>query len=288
MRERFVDLSQVRLHCVESGEGPLVVLLHGYPEFWYSWRHQIPAIAAAGMRVVAPDMRGYNLSDKPKGVAAYSVHELARDLRELIEACGAERAAVVGHDWGGSVAWHFAMHHGGALERLAILNAPHPRMFQRALRTFSQLRRSWYMFAMQLPALPEAMVRARAFSVLRETFLRNPVRPGAVTEEDIAKYIEAMSQPGAVTATLNYYRAGFRSLLRRRSEGGSVRPVEAPVLVIWGEQDRYLGRDLAEPPRALVPRARLERIGDAGHFVHYDRPERVNELLVPFLRGDAD
>jgi pimeloyl-ACP methyl ester carboxylesterase len=286
MQERYVDLSQVRLHVVEEGEGPLVVLLHGFPEFWYSWRHQIPALAAAGMRVVAPDMRGYNLSDKPKGVSSYSIEHLTGDVRELIEACGAERACVVGHDWGGAVAWQFAMRHPGSLERLAILNAAHPLVLGRALRTARQLRKSWYMFLFQIPLLPEAIGRIGSYASLRKTLKSDPVRPDAVTDEDIDKYVEAMSQPGAATAAINYYRAAMRSLLRPREES-AVRAIEAPVLVIWGEQDKYLGRELAEPPRALVPHARLERIGDASHFVQYDRPERVNELLIPFLRGDA-
>src|SRR3954449_2631161 len=157
---REAVVNGVRLHYVEAGAGPLVVLLHGFPEFWYSWRHQIPALAAAGFRVVAPDMRGYNRSDKPRGVRAYSGDALTGDVAKLIRACGAERAVVVGHDWGAAVAWQFAMAYPALLERLVIMNAPHPARFLRALRTWRQARKSWYMFFFQLPWLPESRFRA--------------------------------------------------------------------------------------------------------------------------------
>ncbi len=278
---RFADLGDVRLHYVEAGTGPLVLLLHGFPEFWYSWRHQIPALQGAGFRVVAPDLRGYNLSDKPGGVPAYRAALLARDVARLIEFCGAEQAVVGGHDWGGAVAWSFAMRYPQRLERLVIMNAPHPARFLPALRTWRQLRRSWYMFFFQLPWLPERALRARHFVALRRILRRDPVRPGAFSAEDIERYVEAAAQPGALTASINYYRAAFRRNPRRvRAEP---RRIEAPVLVIWGEQDRYLGAELAEPDPAWVPNARVERVPDASHWVQVDRPARVNALLLEFL-----
>ncbi|WP_437922509.1 alpha/beta hydrolase [Sorangium sp. So ce291] len=283
LSHRFTERGGVRLHYVEAGEGPLVVLLHGFPELWYSWRHQIPALVEAGYRVIAPDMRGYNLSDKPAGVAAYAIDELTADVAALIQAAGAERAAaVVGHDWGGGVAWAFAMRYPALLERLVILNCPHPARLLAAFRTARQLRKSWYMFFFQLPKLPELLAQRNDYALFRASVQEDPRRPGAVTDEDLARYLEAWSRPGALTATINYYRASFRPS-GMRDLGKSPR-IDTPVLVIWGEHDRYLGSELAAPDPALVPNARVTRIPDASHFVHYDRPERVNQLLLEFLR----
>ena len=279
----YADLGAVRLHYVEMGEGPLVVLLHGFPEFWYSWRFQIPGLAEAGFRVVAPDMRGYNLSDKPQGVNNYRAELLGRDVACLIRACGAERAKVVGHDWGGVVAWMAAMHYPEQVEKLAILNVPHPDRFLQGLWTLHQLRKSWYIFFFQIPWLPEQVVRAGNFAWLRSNFRNDPVRPGAFGPQDIDRYVEALSRPGALTAAMNYYRALFRQTpaqVRRQ-----LRKVEIPVLVIWGERDRYLGTELAQPDRTWVPDVRVERLVDASHWVQVDQPEKVNALLLDFLRS---
>jgi epoxide hydrolase 4 len=281
LTHRYVDLGDVRLHYVEAGSGPLVVLLHGFPDFWYSWRHQIPALVQAGFHVVAPDMRGYHRSSKPPGVQAYRADLLTRDVERLIREVGAAKAVVVGHDWGAAVAWSFAMRYPALVERLVIMNVPHPARMLRALRTARQLRKSWYMFFFQLPRLPEALLRANDFATLRRLFRTDPVRRGAFSEADIERYVEAARQPGALTGGINYYRALFRQGFGRAR--ASIRPIEAPVLVIWGEQDRYLGAELAEPDPALVPHARVERLPDASHWVHLDRPERVNALLLDFL-----
>lgn len=283
LSHRFTERSGVRLHYVEAGEGPLVVLLHGFPELWYSWRHQIPALVEAGYRVIAPDMRGYNLSDKPAGVAAYASSELTADVAALIQAAGVERAAaVVGHDWGAGVAWPFAMRYPELLERLVILNGPHPATMLAALRTPRQLRKSWYMFFFQIPMLPELLMRWTDYAPLRASVKNDPCRPGAVTDDELARYLEAWSQPGALTATINYYRAALRpsSLLK----SGKPPRVDTPVLIIWGEHDRYLGPEVAMPDPELAPNVRLVRIPDASHFAHYDRPEKVNQLLLDFLR----
>jgi pimeloyl-ACP methyl ester carboxylesterase len=280
---RYADLAGVRLHYVEAGEGPLVVLLHGFPEFWFSWRFQIPALAAAGFRVVAPDMRGYNLSDKPKGVEGYALERLARDVERLIGALGEERAVIVGHDWGGIVAWAVAMLHPERVDRLVILNVPHPERLARGPRTPRQLLKSSYAFFFQIPWLPETVLRARDFAVVRSVFRNDPVRPDTFGEDDIDRYVEALSQPGALTATINYYRALARRApalartLRRR--------IEAPVLVIWGQRDLFLVPELARPDPAFVPDARVERLPDASHWVQQDRPERVNALLLDFLEA---
>jgi pimeloyl-ACP methyl ester carboxylesterase len=284
LRDGYAELGDVRLHYVEAGDGPLVVLLHGFPEFWFGWRSQIPALAEAGFRAVAPDMRGYNLSSRPGRVAAYSIDRLAADVRDLIRERGADRAFLVAHDWGAGAAWATAMDHPEVVERLAILNGPHPRRMLRGLRQPRQLARSWYMFFFQLPWLPERLLSAAGYSALRRAF--DDARPGAFTPQDVARYVEAWSQPGAATAMLNYYRAAFRQLPRRAQE--RIRPIRAPTLVIWGERDRALGADLAEPDRADVPNLeRVVRMPDASHWVQHDEPERVGRLLIEFFADPA-
>jgi epoxide hydrolase 4 len=286
LREGYAQLSEARLHYVEAGpaSGPGVVLLHGFPDFWYSWRHQIPALAAAGFRVVAPDMRGYNLSSKPAAVSAYEPRRLAGDIRELIHERGLERACLAGHDWGAAVAWVVAMAHPEVVERLAILNVPHPRRMLGALRRPGrQIAKSWYMFFFQLPWLPERAVRAGDWRAFRYGF-EHDARPGAFTPADIDRYREAWSQPGAITATINYYRASMRRPLGAR--GGGLTPITVPTLVIWGEQDRYLGSELAEPDRDDVPGlTRVVRIPEASHWVQHDCPDRVSELLIGHFKA---
>src|SRR5271166_6844891 len=193
LREGYAEIGDQRLHYVEAGDGPLIVLLHGFPEFWYGWRQQIKPLAAAGFRVVAPDMRGYNLSSKPNGVGAYGTDQLTADIRSLIYERGAESALLVGHDWGGSVAWATAMQYPEVVDRLAILNAAHPRKLSQGLHHPGQLRKSWYFFFFDLPDLPEAVVRADHWHFFRH-FLRD-ARP-AYTPEEIDRYVEAWSQPG--------------------------------------------------------------------------------------------
>lgn len=283
LAHRYADLEDVRLHYVEAGEGPLVVLLHGFPQFWYEWRHQIPALAEAGFRVVAPDMRGYNLSDKPSRVSDYRVELLARDVERLILTCGEQTAAVVGHDWGAIVAWIAAMRHPGRVGRLAILNVPHPARFLDGLLSPLQLLRSSYMFFFQIPWLPEEVIRAGDFALLRSALRGDPVRSGAFIAKDVERYVRAMARPGALTASLNYYRALLRNPWETRA---LLERIEAPVLVIWGERDRYLSRRLAEPPPLWVPNLlRVERLADASHWVAEDRPQEVNALLLDFLRS---
>jgi pimeloyl-ACP methyl ester carboxylesterase len=280
-RSGFADLGDVRLHYVEAGEGPLVVLVHGFPEHWYSWRAQIPALAAAGFRVVAPDMRGYNLSSRPRGVSSYSSDKLAADVAGLIEERGERSALLVGHDWGAAVAWMTAMNHPEFVERLAILNLPHPRRLLRAFRDPRQLARSWYMFFFQLPWLPELATRARHWQALRRPLERDS-RPGAFTDGDLERYVEAWSVPGAITAMLNYYRAAFRQTPWSAERG--MRPVTAPTLVIFGEQDHYLRHQLAEPYPDDVPNLdRVVRLPGVSHFVQNDAPEEVNRLLIEFF-----
>jgi pimeloyl-ACP methyl ester carboxylesterase len=274
----------VRLHYVEAGSGPLVILLHGFPEFWYSWRYQIPALAAAGYRVVAPDMRGYNTSEKPPGVRSYLIDTLADDVAGLIRHLGESTAIVVGHDWGGAVAWYVPMRHPGIVEKLIVLNAPHPGAFARELRTPGQMRKSWYILFFQLPWLPEALFRARGYAILDRVMRSDPVRRDAFADADIRRYKRALSRPGALTGAINYYRA----LLRRNPREAMQEPptITCPTLLIWGEQDRYLGVPLTEGLERWVPAIRVERIPEASHWVQIDAPERVNELMLEFLQSE--
>lgn len=287
----WAQLSSVKLHYVEAGaskdeERPLVVLLHGFPEFWYSWRHQIPALAEAGMHVVAPDMRGFNLSDKPPSVSDYRIETLAADVEELIRYFGRDRAHVIGHDWGGMVAWWFAMHHGERLERLSILNAPHPQYFETMFANLKQVRKSWYILLFQLPfGLAERAFVRNDFAGLRDMLARAPRRRGAFTDEDIERYVEAFSGD-APRATMSYYRA----LVRRNPFGwrARLRPIARPTQVIWGAKDRAIGLEYSKPAPQWATDLRYDLVDDASHWVQVDRPERVNGLLLEFHQGLPD
>jgi pimeloyl-ACP methyl ester carboxylesterase len=269
----------VRLHYVEAGEGPLVVLLHGFPEFWYSWRHQLAPLAQAGYHVVAPDMRGYDLSDKPQSWRSYDTGLLADDIAGLVRSFGEQSAIVVGHDWGAAVAYAVAMRHPELVRRLAILNVPHPTRMLEGFRTLRQLRKSWYMFFFQIPRLPEYLIARDNFSFAKRSLRADS--KAAFTDEDLERYVEAWSQPGALTGMINYYRAALR-----RSPGKTLalmKPIEAPTLVIWGMRDRHIGSELAEPAPEWVPNLRVERIAEATHWVQHDAAERVSGLLVEFF-----
>jgi pimeloyl-ACP methyl ester carboxylesterase len=281
VQHRMVATNGVRLHVAEAGpaDGPLLILLHGFPELWYGWKEQIGPLAGAGFRVLVPDQRGYARSDKPKGVHAYNLDALALDVVGLIRDAGRERASVVGHDWGGVVAWWLGLKHPDRLEKLAILNSPHPWVMRRALRRdWAQRRRSWYMFFDQIPWLPELAMSFGDFRVLVRA-LRSSSRPGTFSDEDLKVYKEAWSQPGAMTGMLSWYRAMYRA----RPERPRSPRVTVPTLLIWGAGDRFLGRELAQPSIELCDHGRLAFIDEASHWVQHEEPDRVNALLADFL-----
>jgi len=279
LREGYANVGDQTLHYVEAGEGPLIVLLHGFPEFWFGWRRQIEPLATAGFRVAAPDTRGINLSSKPEGFKEYWVDLLPDDIRGFIGELGAQSAFLAGHDWGGSIAWTVAMNHPEVVDRLAILNAAHPRKLSEGLKHPSQLRKSWYFFFFAVPGLPEDVVHLRDWHFFRH-FLSEAQPP--YTDEEIERYVEAWSQPGASSGMINYYRASVRQ--SQKEAVAKLRPLAAETLVIWGERDSYLGPDLAEPSRDDVPNLdRVERLPEASHWVHHDEAERVNELLIDFF-----
>jgi epoxide hydrolase 4 len=276
-----IDTGEVRLHAVEAGQGPLVVLLHGFPEFWWSWRHQIPALVAAGFHVVAPDLRGYNLSDRPPRVRDYDLSHLTADVAGVVRAMGEKKAHVVGHDWGGGIAYAFAMRYPEMLDRLAILNAPHPEGFRRALMggSWAQMKKSWYIFFFQLPGVPERALRKDDYKALRAALRAG--RGGGVPDSEIQPYVDAARRADGLFGGLHYYRAMVRGALTRSLPEPT--KVEGPLLVIWGQKDEALGEELAAPPEGWVKDVRIERIADASHWVQNDAPERVNELLAGFL-----
>jgi epoxide hydrolase 4 len=281
LRHEFRTINGVRLHCVVAGSGPLIILLHGFPEFWYSWRHQIPVLAEH-FTVVAPDMRGYNDSAKPPHVAHYDLALLVEDVAQLIRSFGAERAIVAGHDWGAAVAWATALRRPELVEKLIILNVPHPRIFIQHLLTNPRQRwRSWYTGFFQLPILPEAVIRAADYRFIEQVFRGMAVHKQRFTDEDIAQYKAAIARPGAATAAINYYRAAARGALRRLVIEDPV--VNMPTLVIWGEQDFALGKELNNGLARYVPNLTLHVIPDASHWVQQDRPDVVNRYMLDFL-----
>ncbi|HWB09712.1 MAG TPA: alpha/beta hydrolase [Pirellulales bacterium] len=282
---RHVTANGLRFHVATAGpeEGPLVILLHGFPEPWFGWRHQIEPLAEAGFSVWAPDQRGYNLSDKPKGIAPYALRHLAADVAGLIGAAGRERATVVGHDWGGVVAWYLAAMQPDIVERAIILNVPQPAvMLQHLRRNPRQMLRSWYVGFFQLPWLPEAWLSLqRGWPLARA--LRRTSRPGTFSLEELDQYREAWSQPGAVASMVNWYRAGMRYSAREASAA----PVRVPTLLIWGARDVFLGREMAQPSLDLCDNGRLEMIAEATHWVQHEEPQRVNQLISEFIADNS-
>lgn len=271
----------VRLHAILAGPpgGEPVVLLHGFPEFWYGWRHQIGPLATAGFRVIALDQRGYNASDKPPRVRDYAIDRLAADVVAALDALGVRRAAVVGHDWGGGVGWWLALTRPERVSRLAVINCPHlDAMFRTLGSDVGQLLRSWYVFAWQLPRLPEWSLRRRDFRALA-TALRKTSRPGTFTDADLALYRQAWAQPGALTGMLNWYRAA----VRHRPHLPRGPRVRVPTLLIWGGRDRFLKAKLARASIRYCDDGRLEQLPWASHWVHLEEPGRVSRLLTDFL-----
>jgi pimeloyl-ACP methyl ester carboxylesterase len=266
--------------------GTPVILLHGFPEFHYGWRKQIPALSAAGYRVIVPDQRGYNLSDKPKGVAAYDVDVLARDVIGLLDHFGIQKARLVGHDWGAVVAWTVAIQFPERLEKLAILNVPHPDVMTRfVLGNSAQRKKSWYVFFFQIPILVEWILRRKNFEALARMLVQSG-RRGSFTETDVAEYKKAWSQPGALTGMLNWYRAAVRRGLRGSLNPNKVAPrsVKVPTLMLWGKHDVALSHEMAQPSIDLCERGELVTFDRATHWVQHDAAEEVNLKLVEFLK----
>jgi pimeloyl-ACP methyl ester carboxylesterase len=282
LTDQFLPGDGVTLHAVRAGNrgGPPVILLHGFPEFWFGWRHQLGPLANTGFDVIAIDQRGYNTSDKPPHVRNYNLDRLAADIASAIAALGVERAAVVGHDWGGLVAWWLAVTWPERVSRLAVLNAPHPVVMRRALMTDPlQLLRSWYVFMLQLPGFPEWSARLGNWHALVRLFQVSS-RPGTFKEVDLDRYREAWSRPGAYGAMVNWYRAALRSPPKIPRD---IR-VYVPTLIVWGAKDSAIRARYAIASAAMCDDAKLELFEHATHWVQHEEAERVNERLIEFLR----
>jgi pimeloyl-ACP methyl ester carboxylesterase len=270
----------VRLHAVAEGpkDGPVVLLLHGFPEFWYGWRKQIAPLTAAGFRVIVPDQRGYNLSSKPSGVAAYSLTELVSDVIAIADQLGQEKIYLAGHDWGAAVAWSAALLHPQRIAKLVVLNVPHPSVMRKFISTRPrQLLRSWYMFFFQLPWLPESLFSAFNFRMGARALLRSS-RLGTFSDEDLAQYRSAWSQPGAITSMINWYRALFRTRVKF-----SDKIVRVPTRILWGERDNFLLAGMAHESLRYCASAELFTFANATHWLQHEEPARVSELLIDFF-----
>lgn len=281
LEETFISTHGIRLHTVMAGpqSGTPVVLLHGFPETWRCWIRQLPALVDAGCRVIIPDQRGYNLSDKPKGIKNYRISLLVDDIVGLINALEYEKVNLVGHDWGAIVAWMLANKYPNRLHRLSIMNVPHPTVMRRFLmRDLEQIRRSWYVFFFQLPWLPEAGMRRDNWRGA-ERVLRGSGKIHTFTNEDIEKYKEAWSQPGAMTAMINWYRAAIlyeRPILKDPC-------IKVPTLMMWGMQDFALSHRMARPSMDYVKEGNLMLFPEATHWVQRDAAEEVNHFLIDFI-----
>jgi pimeloyl-ACP methyl ester carboxylesterase len=279
--ERYTT-NGVALHVAEAGPamGKPVILLHGFPEFWYGWRHQIDALAGAGYRVVVPDQRGYNLSDKPKDRAAYDLDLLAKDILGLADAIGQHTFLLVGHDWGAAVGWWIASQYPGRLERFAALSAPHPAVWMDAIRTIPEQRsKSRYARMFRMPWLPEFLLRRRNFKALVDA-LRQSNRPETCSDADLARYREAWSMPGALTSMINWYRAN----LVRPTAPETIGRIANPTLIIWGNSDSYGVPELAERSCRLCDNGSVVHL-EASHWVQHEEADRVNGMLLDFLKG---
>jgi len=281
LEDLWLDRGPVRLHAVAAGplDGPLVILLHGFPEFWYSWRKQIGPLATAGFRVVAPDQRGYNVSTKPPRIADYAVTNLIADVIAIADQLGADKFDLAGHDWGAAVAWATALQCPQRLKKLLILNVPHPAAMLHTLRTNPrQMLRSWYMAFFQLPRIPESRLSADNFAMGIKSLVASS-RPGTFTAEDLAQYRQAWSNPGTVTAMINWYRAFFR----QRPQLGNPQ-VHVPTRILWGQRDRFLLPEMAQDSLKYCDSAELTYFPDATHWLHHEEPEAVNAALLEFFR----
>lgn len=283
-QHQFVETNSIRLHCVTQGQGELVVLLHGFWEFWYSWRYQIPALANY-FQVVVPDLRGHNDSDKPGG--GYDLDTLCTDIRGLIDAFGHTRAHVVGHDFGGAIAWRFAERFPQVVDRLVVLNAPHPRRFVQDLgRNLDHLLRSWYVLVAQVPGVPEWVLRENMGLVVQNLFRGQAVRKRAFTAEIEGLYQAALEKPGVLGAMAQAARQLLSPQLVFQDWFPLPNPIASPTLVLWGEDDQFLSRQLTEGLELLVKAPlQLKFVANCGHWIQQEVPQTVNRELLRFLQA---
>lgn len=272
---KTVRVKGLNLHVVVSGNPhhPLMLFLHGFPECWYSWRHQIRAFNK-DYYCVSFDMRGVGESDAPLGVKNYGMDELVGDVSELIKVLGYTSCVIVGHDWGGAVAWQFVARYPDLVEKFIIMNIPHPGRFTEVMKSgIAQLLMSWYIIFFQLPYLPEILVSMGDFSMIKSACKKGPT-----TDEDVEAFKYSMSRPGRVTSFLNYYRAAIKYPPSARID-----KIECPTLLIWGTGDFALHTDNSYGTEKYCNDLKVERIEGGDHFIQQERPNEVNEIMRKFL-----
>ncbi|MGH7785700.1 MAG: alpha/beta fold hydrolase [Candidatus Binatia bacterium] len=281
---QYVQANGLRFHVATCGEGErLALCLHGFPENWYSWREQMPLLARLGYRVWAPDLRGYGDTERPLGIGAYSIEKLMADIGGLIDAAGARSTLLIAHDWGGVIAWYFAMRRIRPLERLVVMNLPHPGAMAPVMRTWKQLRRSWYALFFQIPRLPEAVMRARDYRAIREAFRSSAVDQSRFPDAVMQVYRDSAAQPGGLTAMVNYYRALVRGGGAARQAKLGYPPIDTPTLMIWGEEDIALCKETTYGTERWVPNLTLRYLPGVSHWVQQEAPETVNAMLEAWL-----
>lgn len=281
---RSVLANGVRFHCATAGEGPLVLLLHGFPERWFSWEGPLEALAAAGYRAVAPDLRGYGLSERPS--SGYDIDTLSADVAALIRALGETRATVIGHDWGGAITWAAAERHPDVIARYAVLNCPHPWVLRNVglFGSPRQLARSWYILFFGLPWLPEQWLSHDRGAIIARMLRRAAVDRTRFTPDRVARYRDSVRTPEDARTMLAYYREALRAGLRPME---APRPILQPGMLLWAEEDIALGLELIPGHLKFARELRVERIPGCGHFVQLERPEEVSARLIRWLR-DTD
>jgi pimeloyl-ACP methyl ester carboxylesterase len=289
IRHDFAEVNGLRMHYAHAGSGELMLFAHGFPEFWYCWKDLLPEFAR-DHHAVAPDLRGYNLTSKPANVSDYAIGTLVDDLGALAQHLGGKKFTLVAHDWGGGVAWSLALRHPEWLHRLIIVNSPHPAVFERELNTNpAQQKASLYTRHFQSPKT-EALLAANEFKVLQDLMIADGLKRGHFTEADRQAYLAAWSQPGALTGSLNYYRAANMGPPMRPGEQGRAFEtgiadpvVRVPTLVIWGEQDPHLMTSNLDGLEAYVPDLTVRRIADGTHWVIHEQPQTVIRHMREWL-----
>ncbi len=283
IRHEFVIVNGIRMHYVTMGKGSLIVLLHGFPEFWYSWRHQIPTLSKQ-FKVVAPDMRGYGETEKPVTIDAYKIEKIVKDIVELVHGLGYEKATIAGHDWGGTIAWSIAMMSPDVVEKLIIMNAPHPGAYRKNMpKNFKQVLRRWYVFFFLIKGIPELILSGSNYKILKSVLRKSSVRKEAFNEKDIEAYLSSWKS-GGLSGGINYYRANMSLRYWSNPNITSFPKIKAPVLQIWGEDDIFLGKELTRNIQEFIDATyRLYLIPKCGHWLQQEAPDEVNGTMMKFL-----
>lgn len=283
MQERFDEVNGIMLHSLQDGAGnkDIIIFLHGFPEYSYAWHKQLSFFAAQGFHAIAPDQRGYNLSSKPKGVKAYVIDNLVADIVLLIKQLGQNPVTLVGHDWGGAVAWALAIKHPNLLKQLVILNMPHLAVMKKHLRSnFKQMLKSWYAMFFQLPFLPEFFCRIGDNKFLVRSLIKTSNK-NTFSKQDIAFYKQAWQQPHALKSMLNWYRAFKYDVTKNYAK------VDVPALILWGQNDAFLSKEMAQDSLEICTNGKVVMIENATHWLHHETPDEVNRLILKFLDQEA-